>query len=406
MTTEHSERRLSATVNDVVDAAPKDDSARRAESIVATVARFVLMGLLALVLLGALMAWASGRAGTDQAVQTASELSRVTAAGIVEPVLTDDLLDQRPDTLDDLDRIVRDRVLDDALVRVKVWGVDGAILYSDEPRLIGERFDLAPAQLRVIETGEPHAEVSDLDRPEHQFEIESRLVAVSRMVATVEGAPLLYESYYRYDAVTESRRSFWSRFAPLAIGTLVALQLFQIPFVIRLVRRIRDGREEREILLRRAVGSTSSRRSRLPEVGLEPALGALLSAVAERGIATELDVQLNGHEVVADVAGLVHRVVRESVRSMLRRPGATALKVSVNVASGGVHVIVDGNGQGFSEGEIIDAQLASGVADEHARLTAIGGIITDVGGRFEVLSDPETGTRVNAAIPSRLSVSS
>jgi hypothetical protein len=42
------------------------------------------------------------------------------------------------------DRVIRQRVLKDPVVRVKVWDLDGRIVYSDQPALVGRRFDSSP----------------------------------------------------------------------------------------------------------------------------------------------------------------------------------------------------------------------------------------------------------------------
>src|ERR671930_2170001 len=39
-----------------------------------------------------------------------------------------------------LNQFIRSRVLMDPVVRVKIWNLGGTIVYSDEPRLVGQRF--------------------------------------------------------------------------------------------------------------------------------------------------------------------------------------------------------------------------------------------------------------------------
>ena len=112
-----------------------------------------LAGLVALVLVIAVTAWASRKVGTDQAIADAQRVTWVSMRGIVEPALDDGLLTADADALDRLDQAVRESVLRGSLVRVKVWRGDGTILYADEPRLIGERFDLGDDELEVLDGG-------------------------------------------------------------------------------------------------------------------------------------------------------------------------------------------------------------------------------------------------------------
>src|SRR5690242_915676 len=72
---------------------------------------------------------------TRERVVTLGQL--VQAAGLQEGVLHGDKA-----ALAKLDDIVQSEVLGESVVRVKVWARDGTILYSDEPRLIGQRFAL------------------------------------------------------------------------------------------------------------------------------------------------------------------------------------------------------------------------------------------------------------------------
>ena len=91
-----------------------------------------------------------------------------------------------------------------SLVRVKIWSADGRILYSDESRLIGDRFALDAEELEVFERPATRSEVSDLSAPENRFERAAgrKLLEVYRPVWTPDRRPLLFETYSAYDAVT------------------------------------------------------------------------------------------------------------------------------------------------------------------------------------------------------------
>src|SRR4051795_1524833 len=89
----------------------------------------------------------------------------IEAAGLDDGVLTGD-----PKALARLDDVVQGEVLGESVVRVKLWGRDGTILYSDEPRLIGQHYGLDPEDAELFETGGADAELSDLSEPENRFE--------------------------------------------------------------------------------------------------------------------------------------------------------------------------------------------------------------------------------------------
>jgi hypothetical protein len=219
-------------------------------SVARLIGRFAVVGVVVLALVSALTALASRRIGTDQAIADAQRVTYTTGKGIIEPLLDPRLLEQDRDALEHLDRAVRDTVLRGSLVRVKLWSQDGVVLYSDESRLIGQQFELAADELEVFETGETHAEVSDLGSDENRFETESKLLEVYQQLYTTTGEPVLYEAYFRYSGVAAVGRKLWTQFAPIAVGALVLLQLVQIPLAWSMARRLRAGQLERERLLR------------------------------------------------------------------------------------------------------------------------------------------------------------
>ena len=135
------------------------------------VLRFAIAGFVALIFVAMFTAIASRRIGTDQAIDEAKRVASV-SSGIVAPYLDDEAVQMDREALDDLNTAINDLVLQGQLVRVKVWREDGTIIYSDEDRLIGEKFELGEDEKAVLAGGEPGAEVSDLSEPENRFETE------------------------------------------------------------------------------------------------------------------------------------------------------------------------------------------------------------------------------------------
>ncbi len=71
-----------------------------------------------------------------------------------------------------LDAAVRGHVLGGETVRVKVWGPDGTIVYSDLPELIGRRFDLSD-YAEIAFGGGVGTQISDLSDPAHETDRSS-----------------------------------------------------------------------------------------------------------------------------------------------------------------------------------------------------------------------------------------
>ena len=244
----------------------QDDGARvlvQPISVGSLVARFAIAGLVAFVFVAAFTAFASRRVGTEQAIEEARRVAYVSSVGLIGPVLSDDVLTMDAGALDRVDAVVRESVLRGSLVRVKIWSEDGTIVYSDEPRLIGEQFTLGDDEQAIFTSGEQGAEVSDLSKPENRYETESKLLEVYSLTETPSGTPLLFEAYFRYSGVTDVGRHLWAQFAPITIGALIVLELIQIPLAWSMARRLQSSQRERERLLRHALEASDAERRRI-----------------------------------------------------------------------------------------------------------------------------------------------
>jgi signal transduction histidine kinase len=226
------------------------------------VAVAAVLVILAVAVLGAL---AARRLAEREAVDDARRQADLIARAVLQPVLTDGLLDRDPQALAAVDRVVRGQVLGTAVVRVKLWSADGEVLYSDEPRLAGQRLVLDDSERAALRDPAVRAEVTDLRRPENRFERgRGKLLEAYRQVRTSpSGTPLLFETYSPYDEVTRRTSQMWHGFAGLMVSSLLLLAALQMPVLWRLLRRIRTGQEQREALLRRAVDASQDERRRI-----------------------------------------------------------------------------------------------------------------------------------------------
>jgi len=416
--------------------------------------RFALSGLLILSLVALGTGLVSRRIATDQAIADARQVALLTGLGIVEPVLEDGLLNGDPAAVRAVDEVVRSAVLRNSLIRVKIWGSDGTVLYSDERRLIGSVYPLGAEERRILRAGGVNADVSDLGEAENRFEPgNTRLLEVYLSLDMPSGDRVLYETYFSYAGVTEAGRRAWLQFAVPTLGALILLELIQIPLALTLARRVRAGQTDRERLLRRAVDSSHAERRRiasdlhdgtvqdltgvsfaltaellkpsgraqqviatsasqvrdsitalrsllvdiyppnLQEEGLESAVSHLLAQLRNRGISTEQDVEL---DVALDPAttSLLYRAAQESVRNVLRHAEAANVTLQLRRDGRWVRLIVEDDGQGVAPGE-----LESSADEGHVGLRLLAGLIQDSRGSLELFSAPESGTCVVVSLP-------
>src|SRR5205807_4225534 len=108
------------------------------KSVATSVTQFVLAGLAAVVLISAGTIYVVRRNATSEAISNAREVAGIDGHAIAEPNLSDGLVTGDSAARGQLDAVVRQRILSDRVVRVKVWTPEGRIVYSDEVRLIGD----------------------------------------------------------------------------------------------------------------------------------------------------------------------------------------------------------------------------------------------------------------------------
>src|SRR5918997_1444128 len=132
----------------------------REQSVGRAVLQFALTGAVAVLLLGLVAAQVLRSTSTREAVTDPERVGRLAADGIVAPFVTGAVLAGDPKALATLDRVVRTRLLRDPVVRVKLWTESGEIVYSDERRLIGDRYELGEDDLKALWGKQGDAEVS------------------------------------------------------------------------------------------------------------------------------------------------------------------------------------------------------------------------------------------------------
>jgi two-component system NarL family sensor kinase len=420
------------------------------------VARFTLVGVAVLAGLAALLAIAARQAGVDQATEAASQVAWVTAKGVVEPRLDAPVIAGDPAALATFSDAMRRYVLHGSLVRVKLWDADGKVVYSDQAGLIGSRYSLDDEELEALRDQKIDSEVSDLTRPENRFEAGyGKLLEVYVGVRAATGQPMLFEVYFRYNAVDAAGMAAWRKFAPIAIGALVVLQLVQIPLAWSLARRVRRQQQEREALLRHAVDASDAERRRiagelhdgvvqqltgvtytldaarlgrpdasrrgevitqaasdlrtsigalrsllvdiyppnLAEEGLASALAELAGGLERTGVRVDLDVQ-DTNQLSAVTAGLLFRTAQEALRNVTAHSGARTVDIKLAEADGTVRLVIDDDGRGF-DGDLIAERAGGG----HFGLRALSDLIAGAGGRLVIRSAPAAGTRVEAEVP-------
>ncbi|MEA2285342.1 MAG: two-component system, NarL family, sensor kinase [Solirubrobacteraceae bacterium] len=248
-----------------VRAAEHDESLRpRASSRRVALAQFALSSMAMLVVVGTLGAVTLRHVSTGEALRDARALTVALSRAVIRDRITPAVLAGDSVALASLDRAIRERVLGDPVVRLKIWTPDGRIVYSDAPGLIGRRFVL-PGDLReALHTGVAAAEVSDLSRLENRFERgNGKLVEVYLPLRIADGRQVLVEAYHPAVSIDVAGNRIWRNLLPVLLAFLAALAVAQLPLAWFLARRVRADERERERMARVAEEALDAERRRI-----------------------------------------------------------------------------------------------------------------------------------------------
>ena len=170
-------------------------------------------GLVVIALVALVGGLISRRVAQSQSVHEVARITDVLATSVIQPALTNRMATSTTAAAR-INALVHQRVLNDSLVRVKLWTPSGRVIYSDDPRLVGITFGLDPDARTALAQPQVRAEISNLSEPENRFERgQGTLLEVYRPVWTPNGQPLLFETYFRYDQVSERAGQLWRGFA-------------------------------------------------------------------------------------------------------------------------------------------------------------------------------------------------
>ncbi len=420
----------------------------------AAVAKFLLMGFLALLIVATPVAFWIRAEAERHALDNALLFTQRVADFAIKPLVNEALLAGDTTALDALDKALGPWRNDASILRIKVWDSNGRVVYSDIRSLVGQRFDLPDWGKALLAGGPGTASLESQQELENEYELASgELVEVYVSSSATDGTPLIFEAYYDDDPVRDEQEAVLYSMVPPLLLALAALQLAQLPPAVRLARGIQAHQATRNRLLKRAVEASDLERRRIardlhdeviqdlsglgyaleseehhgppeqrPVLGgartiLQQSVRALRAMTQELyppdleqlGLRTSLERLVEPHQergltvhllIPDDVAlgrgssALLYRVAREALSNSAKHSGATTVVLSLRTNQHGAEISIADNGKGFD--------TSHGAAEGHLGLRILKDTIREAGGALQILSVPGTGTTVTARLQSRL----
>ncbi|WP_375431262.1 sensor histidine kinase [uncultured Friedmanniella sp.] len=262
-------------------------------------------------------AFATRSVAQHQALNEAERSTKRLASNVVGPLLAGYRSGDSTDRAD-LERAVGQRMSDGSLTEVTVWREDGYIVFCSDPAAIGKTVDPPPEVAEALrghvskgfEDGEPEADepatgvTETIDSPaadpgaspsSSDPSGRNRYVEVYVPFDVAGEEPLVFEAYYTYERVDLVADELLRSTLPLVLGTLLLLQLIQIPVAVSLAGRLKRHEQDRARLLERALTVSDRERVRFAAdlhdgpiqdlAGIAYALGAVAPSVPPQHVA-------------------------------------------------------------------------------------------------------------------------
>lgn len=410
------------------------------------VLRFAIPGAIGLVLLVSASLVAAVAVAREQSVQDARTAAQWLVRTVVEPRIDQGLRTGSPARMGELDAAFAASISGSDVKAIRLWNSDGVIIYSNDPRLIGEQFP-TPAGIDGPTQG-----MADMSRPENRYlDPQADWVEVSLPVVAGDGSRYVFQVSKLQASLRQEARDVWVAFAPILAGSLVLLTALLIVLAVRMARRISAELRTREELLQRAVDASELERSRIAAdlhdgtvqklAGLSFTLAGMAaraqsagddqaaqvlsdaartsrSSVRElrtlvvdiyppelesSGMRAALEDLLNGlpdalnvKSTIAEPVGLdprsqaaLYRVAREALGNVVKHAGASEVRVDLAQRAGIATLTVADNGRGF-----VPDQVQGG----HLGLRLMDDLVASIGGRFAIRSAPGTGTTITVEV--------
>lgn len=410
----------------------------------AAIGRFLFTGLVVLLVLAIPLSFWVRAVSREIAEADVLTLTQRLADYAVSPALAEGLHRGDPEALKQIEERMTPWEGDNAIVRVKIWGADGTILYSDVPGLIGQRFELEPWAGQLLAGGPGTIAMGEQHEAENVHESASGdLVEVYVASRAVPNSPLLFEVYYDDAVVRTPQRNILFGMTPVFLLSMALLQGAQLIPGIRLARQVQAQQRERRAILQSAIEAGERERRRLaadlhddiiqdlagiayavepvdagpgPDPGtilrqsigklrtlttdlystpisaaeLPAALGLLIERIRSQNIRTQVRIE-EPVPLDDETATACYRIAREAMVNIIKNAEARNIQLGLARHSKSLVLRITDDGKGFEPGTKADS--------DHLGLRLMEDLSEAAGARLLISSTPGIGSTVRVVFP-------
>ena len=231
-----------------------------------SLARFVLLSALALLVLGVGIRIAGRHVAEDQALTDATKRATGVGRGVISALVDSGLRDGDPRSMERVHQALKLRLRDGTFRHVLLFDAKGRVLWSDVDAMVGDRVRIDPELRRALRTGRVVARLPD-DKDRHPEEIgdEDGLLEVHVPLPATDGGVVVFEAYIDSTAIAADRDRISKKTLPIALGGLLLFQLAILPLAWSLARRIDRASRQQSELVTRSLRAWHEERRRLAQ---------------------------------------------------------------------------------------------------------------------------------------------
>jgi signal transduction histidine kinase len=262
---------------------------------------------------------------------------------------------------------------DKSLLHVKILNSAGGVVWSDPANEPGDTTPLKPRVADILGKKKVVAVMSDSADGEGEEFNGDPVLEVHVGAKSVDGDPLVIESWWSAGMLQRNTAAIMRRIAPLPLGALLIFALLVFPLARRLARRVEQAQAERSRLLQHALSASDLERRRIARdlhdgvmqelSGAGYALSAALAALPPEGAQSRrMMEQVNA--VIRDAGASLRSMLTDIYPTSLERNGLEAAVDELAERTADAGIAVSTNITGLSDVSLEATQLSYRVIRE------------------------------------------